>query len=220
MNLSPKDNSAKSFVVGADKRITNRLSIKGEYSKLLGNDQQVFGGTRPEAIQIDGERFVGDPDTPLNVGYEFDIKTANLEVGIELVQTRFYTLKLSPGLSYFKFDLDTQVDNKVLNIVDSDFGLGTKVTHQFNLNEHFTVNLGVSVYRHLNSGDLLKAFQEIAYVVNDNWQVTLGYRLLDLEDSGSSNNDSCTPNNAARVCQDSEISFETTGFALAVQYSF
>lgn len=224
-DLNPQDDSVVSFGVGAEKRITNRISVSAEYSTVNGGSKEEFAGhgrRDEQAIQINGERFIATPDAPLNLDYDFSFATFIVEVDFAAIQNDFYTLKLSPGISYYNYDLDTDFNNRSFTIKDNGVGYGAKLDNQFQLNEQLTFNLGFSIYNNSDAGNLNTAFAELQYAYNENWLFTAGYRAQTLEDEhgGNDNNDQCSPDTPATNCQNSEVSLGNNGVKLGVLYKF
>lgn len=225
MDLNPQDDSTVTLSAGAGTRVSDRIAFSGEYSRVNGSSTETFSAYYDgdsNAIQIDGERFVADSDSPLKVGYDFSFNNFIVEADIDAFQGDFYTLTLSPGISYFHYDLDVAVSNQSLSVDDNGFGFGAKLDNQFKLNENLTLNFGFSIYDNDNVGNLYTAFAELRYALDDNWELIAGYRQLDLEDEhdGPDNDDGCTATEAAENCEDSEVSMGTKGITLGVFYRF
>lgn len=224
-DLNPQDDTVVSFGVGVEKRLTNRIAVSAEYSTVAGSSNEEFAdhsGTDGQAIQINGERFLATPEAPLNLDYDFSFSTFIVEFDFAAIQNAFYTLKLSPGISYYDYDLDTDFINRSFTIEDSGFGYGAKLDNQFQLNEDLTFNLGFSIYNNSDAGNLNTAFAEFQYAYADNWLLIAGYRAQELEDEidGNDNNDQCSPSAAAANCQNSEVSLGNNGVNLRLIYTF
>lgn len=225
-DLNPQDDSVVSFGVGIEKQLSDRFSVSAEYSTVTGSGNERFGGGSSSdtlAIQIDGERFIAPPEEPLNLDYDFTFSSLIVEVDFLALQNDFYTLKLSPGISHYNYDLHTDVNNsRLFPIKDDGIGFGAKLENQFQLNEHLTFNVGFSVYDNDDAGNLNTAFAEFQYAYNKNWLLIAGYRAQELEDEGSGNNngDNCSPETPADRCQNSEISLGNNGIKLGILYKF
>lgn len=183
MDLNPQDDSAPTFLVGAEKRLTERVALRGQYSIVHGRSNETFGNEEAEAIQVDAHRFTGNPDNPLLINYNFDFNTFIFEASMDIIKGPFYTLKIAPGISWFNYDLDVTVNNNSLSTSDSELGMGATLENQFSLSDDLTVNFALSIYDNDDVGKLYRAFAEIRYLLDDNWALILGYRGLSLKNA-------------------------------------
>ncbi len=198
----------------------NLIAQSGDASQVLdGGSERNEQGQRVEAIQIEETRLIASEDAPLEVNYDFDLRTASVLFDWYAVNGDFYKLTVSPGVSLANYSTDIQVDNLTFDVSESQFLFGLRLEQDFKLTEKLNVSLDLARFE-TNRSNLFQLGGALDYQLTKKLSVSAGYQFQMFSDSESDSEDGCSVNDLANECNNSELELATEGFLLGLEIKF